>query len=224
MADPYTPEIDEKIAIAKEKKDLADQSFKTGDVKNALWKYHEAILYLKGIYKNESSPIPGQAPPETSDIKKPKTEADEILVKIYSNMSACHIKQGNWKRAIETADKALAKDSENQKALFRKGKALGELGFFEKAEKLLSDLLAKDSADSVAIQAELVRLKTMDKEREKAHNKKMRGWLSRDKGKGIDDGEPSEAGPAAVESARIEEIVDDLPEQLEGATIEETED
>lgn len=32
-------------------------------------------------------------------------QADEIMEKIYSNMSACHLKQGNWRRAIETADK-----------------------------------------------------------------------------------------------------------------------
>lgn len=34
-------------------------------------------------------------------------QADEIMEKIYSNMSACHLKQGNWRRAIETADKVL---------------------------------------------------------------------------------------------------------------------
>jgi tetratricopeptide (TPR) repeat protein len=28
-----------------------------------------------------------------------------MLEKIYSNMAACHIKNGNWKRALETADK-----------------------------------------------------------------------------------------------------------------------
>lgn len=28
-----------------------------------------------------------------------------MLEKIYSNMSACHIKKNNWKRAVETADK-----------------------------------------------------------------------------------------------------------------------
>lgn len=28
-----------------------------------------------------------------------------MLEKIYSNMAACHIKKGNWKRAVETADK-----------------------------------------------------------------------------------------------------------------------
>lgn len=32
-------------------------------------------------------------------------QADEILEKVYSNMAACHLKQSNWKRAIETADK-----------------------------------------------------------------------------------------------------------------------
>lgn len=39
-----------------------------------------------------------------------ETQADEIMEKIYSNMSACHIKQGNWRRAIETADKVSFSD------------------------------------------------------------------------------------------------------------------
>ena len=28
-----------------------------------------------------------------------------MVEKIYANMSACHTKNGNWKRAAETADK-----------------------------------------------------------------------------------------------------------------------
>lgn len=88
-----------------------------------------------------------------------------MLEKIYSNMSVCHLKQSNWKRAIETADKvnivfllrstttsqkrhlkALAQNGNNFKALFRKAKALGELGHFEKAEKILEELLEKNEA------------------------------------------------------------------------------
>lgn len=34
-------------------------------------------------------------------------QIDDILEKIYANMSACHIKKGNWKRAVETADKVI---------------------------------------------------------------------------------------------------------------------
>ena len=88
------------------------------------------------------------------------------MEKIYSNMAACHVKNGNWKRAIETADKvhcitppcfsspreiceadflfldqALVINPKNYKALFRKSKALGEQGYFEKAEKILLDIL-----------------------------------------------------------------------------------
>lgn len=33
-------------------------------------------------------------------------KVDDILEKIYANMSACHLKNQNWKRAAETADKA----------------------------------------------------------------------------------------------------------------------
>ena len=77
-------------------------------------------------------------------------------------MSACLLKQGKWQRAIESAEKvcfqessrafetdedqAIALNENNFKALFRKGKALGELGFFEKSYKVLEDLLKKNPA------------------------------------------------------------------------------
>jgi hypothetical protein len=32
-------------------------------------------------------------------------QVDDIVEKIYANMSACHLKNKNWKRALETADK-----------------------------------------------------------------------------------------------------------------------
>ena len=47
---------------------------------------------------------------------------------------------------------ALAKNENNFKAMFRKGKALGELGFFEKAEKVLEELKTKNPSGSVYFQ------------------------------------------------------------------------
>jgi tetratricopeptide (TPR) repeat protein len=90
-------------------------------------------------------------------------------------MSAAHIKLGNWKRALDTAEQALAKNPDNFKALFRKGKALGELGWFEKAEPILQDLLKKNPADTPTINAEIARLRAMDKDREKKASNKMKG-------------------------------------------------
>jgi tetratricopeptide (TPR) repeat protein len=70
-------------------------------------------------------------------------QADDLIEKIYANMSACHIKRENWRRAQETAEKALAKNPTNYKAMFRRGKAIGEQGFFERAEKILEEIIKK---------------------------------------------------------------------------------
>jgi tetratricopeptide (TPR) repeat protein len=119
-------------------------------------------------------------------------------------MSACHVKRENWKRAQETAEKALARNPKNYKAMFRRGKALGEQGFFERAEKILEELIKESPAgklalwrscrhtvvssvvvsdpffrlcdsDAPAATAELKRLRVIDKEKEKVHNQKLRG-------------------------------------------------
>ncbi|THG96237.1 hypothetical protein EW026_g5565 [Hermanssonia centrifuga] len=193
-------DIKTKMGIAKQKKEAGDQAFKAGEVQNALRGYHEAVLYLTGLTKNMPQGVPGSGIDQATE-KKPKTEAEEMLEKIYANMCACHIKRSNWKRAVETADKAsavianalrslrpfsarqaLAKNENNPKVLFRKAKALGEQGYFEKAEKILEDLKIKDEADIPTIDAELTRLRAMDKEREKVHNKKFKGFLNREKG------------------------------------------
>jgi len=95
---------------------------------------------------------------------------------------------------------ALSKNEANSKALFRKAKALGELGYFEKAETVLNEIkkvspsgeLYLDSLQSISltneyallvvpypetpmVDAELARQKAMDRERQKVHDQKMRG-------------------------------------------------
>ena len=71
-------------------------------------------------------------------------------------MSACHIKRENWKRAQETAEKALTRNPKNYKAMFRRGKALGEQGFFERAEKILEEIIKDSPAGKLALLRPLV--------------------------------------------------------------------
>lgn len=71
-------------------------------------------------------------------------------------MSACHIKRENWKRAQETAEKALLRNPKNYKAMFRRGKALGEQGFFERAEKILEEIIKDSPAGKLALLRSLV--------------------------------------------------------------------
>jgi len=177
-----------KLVVARQKKATGDAAFKAGNLGDALRAYHEVLLYAEGLDKSvlsalrqsggvaaalKSGPIDSAAAP------KERTEADDLVEKVYANMSACHIKRQNWKRAQETAEKALAKNPSNYKAMFRQGKALGEQGFFERAEKILEEIIKQTSADAPAATAELKRLRAIDKEREKIHNQKLKGWLSR---------------------------------------------
>ncbi|KAJ7030372.1 TPR-like protein [Mycena alexandri] len=212
----------QKVATAKEKKEIADKAFKEGKITEALLAYHGSLMYLLGLDKNAlqglgmGSPAP---PPEASsssssstsaaDAKaKEKTEVDDIIEKIYANMSACHLKNKNWKRAQETADKALAKNDKNYKAMFRKAKALSEQGYFERAVKLLEDLKSKSPADAALADAELTRLRALDKERERANNKRLKGFLNKAAAQKPDQ---EEEVIEAIQSAKIEEVVDDEP-------------
>ncbi|KAJ7475967.1 TPR-like protein [Mycena latifolia] len=216
MADFTTTE--QKVTIAKEKKAVADQAFKEGKITEALMAYHGSLMYLLGLDKNalQSMGMGSSAPPppaassssaSTPDAKaKEKTEVDDIIEKIYANMSACHLKNQNYKRALETADKALAKNESNFKAMFRKAKALSELGYFERAVKLLEELKTKSPADAPLADAELSRLRALDKERERANNKKLKGFLMRDKGD-----KKTEEVIEQIQSAHIEEIIDEPP-------------
>jgi len=174
------PATAHKIATAKQLKDTADQAFKAGKTKDALMSYHQSLMYLIGLDKNALKGLTGGAPAEDGEAKsEEKTEVDELIEKIYANQSACHLKNENWQRALETASKALEKNGNNYKAMFRKGKALGELGFFEKSEKVLEELKSKSPADAQMASAEITRLRAIDQAKEKAHAQRLKGFLSK---------------------------------------------
>ncbi|KAF5367556.1 hypothetical protein D9758_003640 [Tetrapyrgos nigripes] len=183
---------EEKLAVGKKHKETADQAFKNGDVQAALASYHSAMLYLQGLDKSAMASLGmvNPSPPKEGEALKQKTEVDELVEKIYANMSACHLKKENWKRAEETASKALAKNDKNYKAMFRKAKALGEQRFFEKAEKLFLEIKEKNPSDAAAVDHELARFRAIDKELEKANREKLKGFLNKSK---KSDGEKASA-------------------------------
>lgn len=197
-----------KVQTAKQKKDTADQAFKNGDLTAALRAYYEALLFLKGLDKNALKSIgigasSAPAPSSSTDGKdaKEKTEIDDLEEKIHSNMAAVHIKKGTWHRAVDAADKALAKNENNYKAMFRKGKALGEQGFIERATKLLEEVKEKNPADTAAVDAELARLKVLDKERDKVSKQKLKGFLNKAEKRGDRIGSPEKKKKKGGDSA-----------------------
>ncbi|KIJ31346.1 hypothetical protein M422DRAFT_70891 [Sphaerobolus stellatus SS14] len=173
---------EEKIQLAEGLKQAGDDAFRTNDVQTALRKYHESLLYLNGLDKSALPVSLGggdELPNEDGD--KPKGKVNELLDKIYSNQSACYIKKKNWKRAIEAADKALSKNKDNHKALFRRAKANGEMGFLEKATKLFEELREKSTDDNEKnlIDQELNRMQLEDARRRKQVDSSLRGFLNK---------------------------------------------
>jgi len=173
--------IQQKLNTAKQLKETGDQAFKLGKVKEALGSYHQSLMYLHGLNKDALAAVSGGSGDAGKDEKdgKKKTEVDEVLEKIYANMSACHLKNENWQRALETANKALAKNEANYKAMFRKAKALGQQGFFDKALKILEEVKTKNPTDAAACDQEIARLRAIDDERERKHKKKLKGFLNK---------------------------------------------
>ncbi|KAK0469700.1 uncharacterized protein EV420DRAFT_1496176 [Desarmillaria tabescens] len=192
----------DKLETGKQHKETGDQAFKTGDYKAALSAYYMALMYLQGLDKNAipgMSVMPSRAEEENAD--KKLSEIDEIISKIYGNMSACHFSQQNWKRTIETADKALSKNEKNYKALFRKGKALGEQGYIERAIKVLEDVKKKNPEDGPKADAEIARLNAIDKARAKVERQKLKGFLTR---------EPKSKSKAAATTTDPEEEIESI--------------
>ncbi|KAG8734141.1 hypothetical protein FRC12_018634 [Ceratobasidium sp. 428] len=171
-------DIGDKLQIGRDKKAAGDDAFRKGDFKAALRSYHEAGLYLNGLDKSLLPALAGAGPAEAEPPKpgapQPKTEADELLEKIWTNMAACHLKGGNYKRVIELADKALKKNENNTKAKYRKAKALAAQGYTEKAILMIEELL-KNDPDDEAMKKDLADIKSTQTAVEKKGLSKFKG-------------------------------------------------
>ncbi|KAG8978117.1 hypothetical protein FRC05_011233 [Tulasnella sp. 425] len=169
----------------------------------------QSLLYLQGLDKNAMSAIAGSSAEPGKD---KKTESDEMIEKIQGNICACHIKNGNWKRAEEAANQVLKRNPDNQKAKLRKAKALAGLGFAEKAVLLLEELHTANPNDA-EITRELAKAKEADKEATARGFKKFKGFLSKASGEKA----------LAVEESTETEDVEQVTTKLEESRIEEVE-
>ncbi|KAG0361632.1 hypothetical protein BC939DRAFT_131881 [Gamsiella multidivaricata] len=169
--------IQEKMAAALANKDLGNESFKQGDTKKALTQYHLAVLALSGL-DNQMSGMPMMSsmhPQEGAATEEQRNEIKLNLAVVYANMAACHLKNANYKRAIEVCNSALKNDPNSVKAKFRRGQA-----------KLGDGNLAGAEADFLSlgekvpgVKAELEKIKKKSKEADEKQRKTMGGFLSR---------------------------------------------
>lgn len=79
-----------------------------------------------------------------------KTKANQLLLAAHLNIAACELKLSENSKAIESCEKALKLDSNNEKALFRIAQAHLNLSNFEEAIKYFNRVLEANQDNAEA--------------------------------------------------------------------------
>ncbi|KAJ1026692.1 hypothetical protein NDA16_002290 [Ustilago loliicola] len=195
----------DKFRTGLEHKSRGNQAFLSNDIKAALQSYHLAVLYLSGLENRsilglvgENSGTDGKPEDLSSDEQGEQDEqpapltspeaGEKQLSAVYSNMAACYLKQNNFPRAIETAEKSLKCDSKNLKAKYRKAQALRLGGDVYKAKSYLQDTIAglktkksgtKQSEAIESFETELKAVEKLIRDKEGMARNKWKGFLGK---------------------------------------------
>ncbi|XP_069807445.1 tetratricopeptide repeat protein 9A [Dendropsophus ebraccatus] len=138
------------IHRARDFKSQGAQCYKDKKYREAIGKYHRALLELKGL--------PGEQ--ETGDSPQPGSLSDEqrravesIEVDCYNSLAACLLQAElvNYERVKEYCLKVLKKEGENFKALYRSGVAFYHLGDYDKALFYLKEAKSRQPTDTNVI-------------------------------------------------------------------------
>jgi len=115
----------ERLAHVASLKENGNAWFKRGDFPRAKRRYESAVYF--GEYESD--------------------EVKASLTPLYGNLAAVASSMKDWPSCVEQCDKVLRKDSENVKALYRKGVALGKMKEFEGAISCLKKAVQLDATN-----------------------------------------------------------------------------
>ncbi|KAF7456367.1 tetratricopeptide repeat-containing protein [Cryptosporidium felis] len=115
---------------ARELKETGNESFRNGDFTDARDKYEKGLEFLEKIEQGED--------------EFENEGFDELRQSLQLNLAMIYLKNQEWSKAINIAGEVLKKNSENIKALYRRG--LGRLGFgmYEESKQDFQKVLKLD--------------------------------------------------------------------------------
>ena len=113
------------IATATDLKIAANTSFATGDYRSALSKYTRAYAYFTGLQATgEASQMSQLIGSRTSQQRQASTieqqQIRDLQISVGNNTSLCWYKLNDGNNAVKFANKVLAVDATNTKALYRR--------------------------------------------------------------------------------------------------------
>eukprot|EP00993_Chasmostoma_nieuportense_P000469 NODE_1432_length_1506_cov_62.484409_g1357_i0.p1 GENE.NODE_1432_length_1506_cov_62.484409_g1357_i0~~NODE_1432_length_1506_cov_62.484409_g1357_i0.p1 ORF type:complete len:467 (-),score=109.88 NODE_1432_length_1506_cov_62.484409_g1357_i0:105-1454(-) len=122
---------DDKIEIARKRKEEGSELFKQVKVRRAQRKYKAGLEYINSDYDLS---------------EEQKATCKELKVAFHLNLAACAIRSSDWKEVVEQSTKALELHPDNAKALLRRGRANNELNLWQEAKRDLNAVLAMEEA------------------------------------------------------------------------------
>ncbi|NXK59806.1 TTC9A protein, partial [Sylvietta virens] len=147
----------ELIGRALDFKSEGAQCYKDKKFREAIGKYHRALLELKALLLLLSQEPAGQRPPAaaaaTGLSEEQRQAVEAIEVDCYNSLAACLLQAElvNYERVKEYCLKVLQKEGENFKALYRSGVAFYHLGDFNKALYYLKEARSRQPTDTNVI-------------------------------------------------------------------------
>ncbi|KAM8921630.1 tetratricopeptide repeat protein 9A [Pelodytes ibericus] len=134
------------------------QCYKDKKYREAIGKYHRALLELKGLPgeqdPKQDSPGGTQQPAPVPRLTEEQRRAVEgIEVDCYNSLAACLLQAElvNYERVKDYCLKVLNKEGENFKALYRSGVAFYHLGDYNKALYYLKEARSRQPTDTNVI-------------------------------------------------------------------------
>uniref|UniRef100_A0A8D3ADY0 Tetratricopeptide repeat protein 9A n=1 Tax=Scophthalmus maximus TaxID=52904 RepID=A0A8D3ADY0_SCOMX len=138
------------------------QCYKDKKYREAIGKYHRALLEIKGLCRVLGDPDAGTKSPACllPTLSKSTTLTDEqkgamenAELECYNSLAACLLQMElvNYERVKEYCLKVLHKEGKNFKALYRSGVAYYHLGDFQKALYYLKESHKQEPSDTNVI-------------------------------------------------------------------------
>ncbi|CAF1127358.1 unnamed protein product [Adineta ricciae] len=118
----YSLSLDNLYEFALKHKENANKFFQAKSYLQAFKLYHRSLCYILNFVNEQ---------PSNEYLDK----FNQLILSIYSNMSACQLIYGNYQNVIENCSSALDIDPNYVKALYRRGSAYGNLNDYELAMK-----------------------------------------------------------------------------------------
>uniref|UniRef100_A0A8C4KEK9 Tetratricopeptide repeat domain 9B n=2 Tax=Dromaius novaehollandiae TaxID=8790 RepID=A0A8C4KEK9_DRONO len=139
------PALERQIQAAVAFKAEAARCYREKKFREAIGKYHRALLQLKGLRGPPGAP-PGSAP--LSARQRDLVESTEV--ECYDSLTACLLQSElvNYERVREYCLKVLERQRSNFKATYRAGVAFYHLGDYESALLYLREARSRQPADT----------------------------------------------------------------------------